>query len=120
MNNEFNAGDYVVLLSGCDGNNTWLTQMPINYCYKLRLDSNTFKFHPILDINNSPNNGWELVDNENRSTNNKLILRKATKLEEYNYNSFGKPFDVNRLQYIDPESINQNYDYLIPILKKIK
>lgn len=59
---DFKKGDYVVLLSCCKGENTWKDSMPINYCYRLSMDSNQFSFSFEKDINGSIGNGWSCID----------------------------------------------------------
>ena len=56
--NNFNAGDYVVLLASCDGKDCWHNAMPINHCYQLRLDSSDLRFYVAMDMNGSTTNGW--------------------------------------------------------------
>ena len=55
---NFKQGDYIVLISSCDGNNNWEDQMPEGYCYQLSSDSSPKKFYVNLDIAGDFN-GWE-------------------------------------------------------------
>lgn len=90
--NEFKKGDYVVLLTDCDGGNCWSDQIPINYCYKLRKNQNANYFYPELDIRNSKTNGWSTVP-----YNSKLKVRQASEEEIAEYDRLGKPYDVSTL-----------------------
>lgn len=99
--NEFKKGDYVVLLSTCDGKILW-SNIPINHCYKLTQDSTTYNFMIELDMIGSKTNGWSILYDE---IFNKLKLRKATQQEEEMYIQLGKPYDVSIIK----EEITNSY-----------
>lgn len=107
-NNNFKKGDYVVLLSGCDGTNTWPDSIPINYCYKLRDDSDDLTFRVERDKKGNKFNGWYTT----LPYDSKLLLRAAISSEIKLYEEFGKPFSVSIY-------ISESYEYLIPLLKEL-
>lgn len=103
--NEFKKDDYVVLLAGCDGTNTWPDQIPINYCYRLSKDSYEDErgFGVYISLSEK-RNGWSCT--LTRYDNCKLKFRLATKEEIAEYNRLAKPFDVTTLK---PESLVGRY-----------
>lgn len=92
----FKKDEYIVLLAGCDGGDTWPRSLPINHCYKLRKNSYEDKrgFHVILDTNGSDLNGWSCAG----KYDSKLKMRYATPQEIAEYERLGKPFDVTELK----------------------
>lgn len=90
---------YIVLLSGCNGEDTWRSSIPINYCYKL--DRNSFDddngiegFHVYKD-KNGKSNGWNCSRGYGDDYN--LKMRCATFQEITEYERLGKPFNINEL-----------------------
>ena len=103
-------GEYVVLLSSCDGQNCWKNSMPENYCYKLKEDSYIDYFIIELDTKGSSTNGWTC----NKEFDSKLNLRYATTKEIAKYDKLGNPFKVTNKK-VKPE----DYNYLISLFKKL-
>jgi len=95
--NVFPKGAYVVFLHGPGINpNPWENIMPINHCYRLRLDSDTFNFHVEKDLSGSTSNGWSKPYNSDGS--NYMALRLATHKEISEYERLGgNPFNVTTL-----------------------
>lgn len=87
---DFKKGDYVVLLSSCDGKDCWADSMPQNWCYQLRAQSKINQFDVQKD-SNGHSNGWSHHD---VSSVNKLLLRAATPAEIQTYKALGKPFYI--------------------------
>ncbi len=92
---KFKKGDYVVLLAGCSGGNTWAGCIPINHCYKLVKDYDLFNFQIELDTQGSRTNGWI---SKNKSYPSKLEVRAATKEEIEHYEKIKKPYNVSILK----------------------
>lgn len=115
---KFKKGDYVVLLAGCDGGDTWPNSIPINHCYQLREDGDIFNFFIELDIKGSKSNSWYLSEssiNSSDDTNKKLKMRAATVDEIMTYQILERPFHIKHTKKYKLES----YDYLIPLLNKL-
>lgn len=81
-----NKGDYVVLLTGCDGEDTWKNSIGIGYVYKLRKNADVLHFYIEKDLTGSTTNGWG-----GNGDNNKLTFRPATQQEIEEYNRENKP-----------------------------
>jgi hypothetical protein len=117
--NVFQGGEYVVLLSSCDGRDCWRWRgggMPENYCYRLADNSETFKFNVVKSLNDK-HNGWVSYNREwDNEELNKLKLRRATPQEISHYKAFDKPFDVRELNI---KMKKENYNYLKKIFKKL-
>lgn len=96
MTPTFKAGDYVVLLKGCTGGNSWSSSMPINHCYKLKKNYDKYNFFPEIDIEGSNENGWR-----GRPDFNSLMeVRAATQKESDYYKRYNIPFDINKIEEI--------------------
>lgn len=100
---DFKKGDYVVLISSCNGNDAWKGQIPEGYCYKLAQDSHVNHFYIELDTNLSKSNGWG--NSEPREDNKKLHLRLATPEEIQDYIDIMRPFKVKVLH--PPQILNE-------------
>jgi hypothetical protein len=110
---NFKKGEYVVLLSYPASNISW-ESMPLNCCYKLSADSNTFDYNFELDIEGIEHNGWSISGTkEYCEPYSYTTFRRATLKETQEYEKLGRPFRVGGLH---PKE--ENYDYLIPIMKK--
>lgn len=118
--NVFKAGEYVVLLSSCDGKNCWAHHggWPENYCYELAEDSNSFYLTTVQSTNGYNGNHWgsNAEGKEKDKEINKLKLRAATSQEIAYYKAYNKPFDVREL-YV--KKTKENYNYLKKIFKKL-
>lgn len=110
---EFEKGDYIVLLSSCDGTNCWMGSIPTDYCYKLSKDSNQYAFSIEEDINGIAN-GWigPLEDRLHVGVD-KLDMRYATEDEICEYTRLGKPYRVKELKN------KEDYTYLIDLFEKL-
>lgn len=114
MMQKFKKGEYVVLLSYPNSNIFW-DSMPLNYCYKISQDSNTFDYHFELDLKQNENNGWtSRVPVDDRKPYSYTTFRKASLLEIQTYEILGGPYRVEK-----PHPNKENYDYLIPIIDKM-
>jgi len=84
--NKFKKGDYVILLSSCDGGDCW-SSIPVNYVYKLSSDSDTLCF--MIERNKrGVSDGWSTSP---ATTLKKLKLRAATWMEIQDYETWNKP-----------------------------
>ena len=108
----FKKGDYIVLLTSCNGENCWLHQMPINYCYILNEDYTIYNFNVIKDIEDR-NNGWYSNPDIYMS---QLKIRKASLEESMEYDRLKKPFDVTTLV---TETKPEDLSYLIKLFKEL-
>ena len=91
---DFKKGEYVVLLAGCNGGNTWKSNIPINHIYCLREDSHSEYFKVDKDINGSTTNGWSSENYGSGSGGSKLELRLATEQEIAMFKDNDGPCDV--------------------------
>jgi len=114
--NKFKKGDYVVLLASCDGGNCWESSLPINYCYRLRDNSNSHNFNVMLDVTDSSTNGWGAND----SYDSKLNIRAATIKEIGEYDRLGRPYNVTVLTKTDMEAIQEECKKRYPIGSEIQ
>lgn len=119
MEEKFLSGEFVVMLSSCDGSNCWFDSLPENYCYELDRDSyNGIEgFHVKLDARGKTSNGWSASRSNNPSGIDKLKFRRATASEILKYQELGKPYDVRTFDFTPKES--ENLDYLIDLIKKL-
>lgn len=84
---KFKAGDYVVLLSTCDGDpDVWKHSIPTDTVYQLKTDASISCFNIVEDINGNPNS-WAL--NEFSLYHSHLKLRHATVAEIDYYKTCG-------------------------------
>jgi len=97
---KYIKGDYVVLLTTCDGNPTvWKGQLPINYVYKLREDFDWYCFLPEKDIRRFEDNGWTISNSEEGKIEcGKMTVRAATPYEIEDYIRAGKPVKANQIR----------------------
>lgn len=95
---RFKKGDYVVLLSTCNGDEyCWDPSMNINHCYRLTRDFNHDHtgFFIEKDIEQNKPNGWSCgLKNFNKNLN-KTRFRHATKYEIEKYKKLNRPFKIN-------------------------
>lgn len=108
----FKKGDYVVLLSTCNGEDIWSHSMPINYVYKLREKCYQNSFYVEKDTKENIGNGWSVGTISYKL--DKLECRLATDEEIEVYNLYNKPFPISDIiQYRKPDTT-----YLINLFKK--
>lgn len=86
-----NKGDYVVLLTGSNGGDTWKSSIPINHVYKLRADADVYNFFIEKDVRGSTSNGWNGC-----GLNGKLTFRPATQREIETYNKNNRPCKLEK------------------------
>jgi hypothetical protein len=121
MSFNFKEGEYVVLLSTCNGNpKTWEGTIPVNYIYKLRSPADKYKFYPELDLKGSKTNGWSISASGRvvggTDILNKLNLRLATPLERNLYNKNKGPVKVEEVKDTNEK---EDLDYLSKLLIKL-
>jgi len=113
---NFKIGDYIVLLSNCSGKPaTWNPSIPINHCYRLSKNFHKGCFYIEKDMNNNRDNGWSYNTIPIPKELNNLEIRKATYEEEMEYKRYDKPFKIK-----ESEQLNEDYTYLISILKQLE
>ena len=71
--------------------------------------------HLEKDMNNNRGNGWSCDTIPIPKELNNLEIRKATYEEEREYKRYDKPFKIE-----EPEQLNEDYTYLIPLLKQLE
>lgn len=117
---NFKKGDYVVLLSSCDGKNCWKGQFSENFCFKLSEDCDDIFSIQIECDESGSLNGWHAVSDVSNEGINKLELRFATNREIHEYDRLGKPFDTTNYNQQDYNNNNkENYNYLIELFEKL-
>jgi hypothetical protein len=105
----FKKGDYIVCLNTPEDNEDF----PPNYIFKQRQNAENIK---VEKDNKGISNGWGLIDfNQTKRFSN---WRYGTKEEIIEYEKLDKPYDTTTLM-CSMNDINENYDYLIPILNKL-
>ena len=94
----YKEGDYIVLLAGCNGKDTW-DSMPINHCYLLKRDSyvndNGVKGFGVEKDLDGNGNGWSCYNGYGYRYG--LKFRYATQNEIDEYKRLGKPFNITKL-----------------------
>lgn len=123
MKTQFNKDDYIVLLKNEYNYNNepprprlaGSEKFPLNFCYKQRV---TFSYlTPYLDNKSSNTNAWSIHDFHKTHG---YDWRYATIDEIMEYDRLNKPFDTIQFNNSQKEFKNdENYEYLIPILKNI-
>lgn len=118
MKNEFKKGDYIVLLTSCDGGNCWSNSIPVNHVYKLKEDYDKKHFYPELDINGSKNNGWHTTKNDNEYKS-RMTARAATAEEIAAYDKENKPVHIKYAIPLENEWNKLNSEEQKLFIKKI-
>ncbi len=105
MENEFKAGEYIVVNLN---NSRWDGDSWNNICFLQRRDCSCLA--PKMDLNNSQDNAWTLINKESK------FWRYATEYEINYYKMLNGPYDVNKLTN---DNTKQDYNRLLHILKFI-
>lgn len=111
---KYKKGDYIVLLAGFDGEDSWPTSIPINHCYKLSKDSSFLGFWLEKDLNGSRSNGWFVTDNKDCG----VRFRHATNEEIIEYELENKPYCIHNIKTIIENKEEYN-NSLIKLLQNI-
>lgn len=104
MNNEFKAGEYVVLLKSCTGKDNWAPCLAENYVYRLKSDSSNNHF--CVELRTTEMYTGEDYDKGDswmakNYPNNQLQIRLATEYEKAEYIKAKRPVKVK--EFIDYE-----------------
>ena len=98
---NYKKGEYVVLLAGCNGNDTWRDEFPIYHVFRLKEDATNIKFYPELDILGNKQNGWKGGNPGIYEKTSKMRIRIATVQEYRAYIKNKGPISIDDLESID-------------------
>lgn len=90
------AGEYIVLLTSCDGNDCW-SNIPCGYVYKLKSDYNLLHIFTETKPNGEKGDGWAGPS----SYKSKMTARMATYQEMIAYERAGKPVKASECLFED-------------------
>ncbi len=97
---KYIKGDYVVLLTTCNGNPTlWGNSIPVDYVYQLQRDFDWCALNLVLDNNKSQGNGWSISGTKEwKKSHGKMTVRAATPYEIEDYIRAGRPVKANQIR----------------------